>query len=29
MTRPEECADAVLSFLREVQTIGPANAGPT
>ena len=29
MTRPVECADAVLSFSREVQTIGPAIAGPT
>jgi pimeloyl-ACP methyl ester carboxylesterase len=29
MTRPEECADAVLGFMREVQTVGPAIAGPT
>ena len=27
-TRPQECAAAVLEFIREVQTAGPASAGP-
>jgi pimeloyl-ACP methyl ester carboxylesterase len=27
-TRPEECAAAVVEFIREVQTAGPAVAGP-
>ena len=28
-TRPRECADAVLNFIREGQTVGPASGGPT
>jgi pimeloyl-ACP methyl ester carboxylesterase len=28
-TRPQECADAVLKFIREAQTAGPAITGPT
>jgi pimeloyl-ACP methyl ester carboxylesterase len=28
-TRPQECADAVLEFIRDGQTAGPATTGPT
>jgi hypothetical protein len=27
-TRPQECAAAVLKFIREAQTAGPAITGP-